>query len=116
MKSQIFEDTLRICDQIKTDQANYQVVVLSEIYKALLANTEITKVQLVEKLVKIGWAKRPITKKTRIAYFGSDCPVWVVLTKKSLISKSGKFIQSTLAENTTKAQLEQLIFILESKI
>ena len=116
MKSQIFEETLRICDQIKTDQSNYQVLVLSEIYKALLANTEITKVQLVEKLVEIGWAKRPITKKTRIAYFGSDCPVWVVLTKKSLISKSGKFIQSTLAENTTKAQIRELIAILETRI
>ena len=94
MKSQIFEDTLLICDQIKTDQANYQVVVLSEIFKS----------------------QRAITKKTRIAYFGSDCPVWVVLTKKSLISKSGKFIQSTLAENTTKAQIRELIAILETKI
>jgi hypothetical protein len=116
MKSQSFEDTLIKCDQIKTDQANYQVVVLSEIYKSELENVEITKDQIVEKLVKVGISKRPITKKTKIAYFGSDCPVWAVLTKKALISKSGKFFQSTLSENTTKAQLEKLIEIMESKI
>jgi hypothetical protein len=116
MKSQSFDNTLFLCDQIKTDQANYQVVVLSEIFKSQLENEEITKDQIVEKLVKIGHSKRPITKKSRIAYFGSDCPVWTVLTKKALISKSGKFIQSTLSENTTKAQLRELIAILEGKI
>lgn len=116
MKSQSFEDTLIICDQIKTDQANYQAVVLREIYEALLKNVEITKDQIVEKLVKVGISKRPITKKSRIAYFGSDCPVWTVLTKKALISKSGKFFQSTLTENTTKAQIEKLIEVLEVKI
>tara|TARA_R110000824_G_scaffold273315_1_gene461796 strand:- start:187 stop:537 length:351 start_codon:yes stop_codon:yes gene_type:complete len=116
MKSQSFDNTLFLCDQINTDQANYQVVVLSEIFKSQLENEEITKNQIVEKLVKIGHSKRPITKKSRIAYFGSDCPVWSVLTKKALISKSGKFIQSTISENTTKTQLRELIDILEKKI
>lgn len=116
MKSQSFEDTLLKCDLMKTDQANYQAVVLCEIYKSELENVEITKDQIVEKLVKVGLSKRPITKKTRIAYFASDCPVWTVLAKKALISKSGKFFKSTLSENTTKAQLEKLIEIMESKI
>ena len=76
MKSQSFEDTLLKCDLMKTDQANYQAVVLCEIYKSELENVEITKDQIVEKLVKVGLSKRPITKKPelltllQIAQFG----------------------------------------------
>ena len=119
MKSQSFNEIFDKCDQINCDQSNYQLVTMVQVLQAELKNEEITKEEIVKVLVKIGKSKRGIdlAKYTRQQYFMSKgCPVWKILSKKDMISQSGKFIQSTLSENTTKAQLEKLIEIMESKI
>jgi hypothetical protein len=119
MKSQSFDETLDNCDQINCDQSNYQLVTMVQVLQAKLKNEEITKDEIVKVLVKLGKSKRGIdlAKYTRQQYFMSKgCPVWKVLSKKGMISQSGKFIQSTISENTTKAQLEKLIDILEVRI
>lgn len=119
MKSLSFDETFDSCDQINCDQSNYQLVTMVEVIKAELEKREITKEEIVKVLVKLGNSKRGIdlAKYTRQQYFMSKgCPVWKVLSKKGMISQSGKFIQSTISENTTKAQLEKLIEILEVRI
>lgn len=119
MKSQSFNEIFDKCDQIKCDQSNYQIVTMVQVLQADLKNEEITKEEIVKVLVKIGKSKRGIdsAKYTRQQYFMSKgCPVWKTLIQKDMISQSGKFIQSTLTEDTTKAQLEKLIEILEVRI
>ncbi len=111
-----FEKSLDLIDRINCDQANYQPLVLIKVYNNLKNQIDTTKKEIIEDLIKNGNQKRPITKMTKQDYFKSNCPVYKVLKTKKLITITGNCVKSTISENTTKAQLDQLIAILESKI
>ena len=110
-----FEKSLNLCDQINCDQANYQSKVLIKVYSNLKNGLETTKTEIIEDLIKTGKSTRPILKMTRQQYFKSNCPVYKVLKTKKLVTITGNSVKATIDTTTTKAQLEELIVILEGK-